>query len=1004
MTILRALLRLTLLCVVLAAHGDPAWTQETHLPAQDCALWLDFEKAEGNQFACRATGAVCEVPGQALTQQGALHVTPFNTVQVPELPALRGKEQLTLSVWVAPQEPLSSYQTLLYKGKRKGPAIQQIHFSLCLCDGRPELKFKDEAGAWKGILRNGPLFVVPGHKPVPVTEVPSVAYRQWSHVAATFDRGRIVIHLNGQPILAGDCPVQRLVPNDYPLRIGEAESETGHRAYLCPGLIDDVRIFNRALAAEEIATLYQQDRPNHPEGRLTFRPLDPPGYDPQFKTKLPLVTAYEQSLPRSPERKQISSSIKTYTGVPTLHVDGKPVYAMAMMPEPYVTDEQITLSCRDFAAAGLTLYSEIFWSWMQPQQGCHGWWLGPGRYDFKKIDSRIRAILAADPRALIFPRIKLNPPDWWLKTHPDEIVRLADGTSGRQVSLASLAWEEAYARMLRDVVRHMETSDYAGHIVGYHPAGGGSSEWFWWGKTGLVDYCPAAVRRFRSWVAQRYGGNVAALRRAWANDSLTLDSVQPPTLALRQASEHRFFRHPRVAGQVIDYRTFLSDMVSRNIARSCSIVKEETGGTKFAGVFYGYSAYCTTQNGFQGLARVLAAPAVDFLCAPTAYDYRRGGEPGSLISTYNGSYRLHNKLYWDEVDTRTHLCPSLVHYRTATLDETVAVLQRSFGYTLTKGTGLWWFLLAGNATFHQAEVMDAIAQIKRAGDDALDIDRTAIHDVAVFIDEPSMHYTNSRSNPPLRIGLLRKTLDELACMGAPCDTYLLSDLAHPDLPDYKLYIFLNAFHVDAKTQAAIDAKVKTANKTAVWVYAPGYVGEDGFSTDAMAALTGMSIQVHDTSVPAQLAVADTPHVITSKVSQHERLGWSVGPVFSVNDPAAVALGRTGEHVSLALRESDSWRSVYSMLPLSRQLLLGLCRYAGVHVYSETFDPLSANKSFVMIHTASAGAKHIVLPADYDVTDVLTGRLVTRGSHEIHETLPTGVTRIYRMNVPRESTK
>ena len=80
-------------------------------------------------------------------------------------------------------------------------------------------------------------------------------------------------------------------------------------------------------------------------------------------------------------------------------------------------------------------------------------------------------------------------------------------------------------------------------------------------------------------------------------------------------------------------------------------------------------------------------------------DYRRGGDPGTLISTYDGSYRLHNKLYWDEVDTRTHLCTSLVHYRTATLDETVAVLQRSFGYSLTKGTGLWWFLLAGNATF-----------------------------------------------------------------------------------------------------------------------------------------------------------------------------------------------------------------------------------------------------------------------------------------------------------------
>jgi concanavalin A-like lectin/glucanase superfamily protein/glycosyl hydrolase family 42 (putative beta-galactosidase) len=984
------------LCVLLALAGEVGSADEAASPKDDLALWLDFEKVVDDQFVCVATGAACRTSGQPMTQQGALQAASFNEVFVPEVAGFVGDRQLTVSVWVAPQKPPQSYQTLLYKGKRKGPTLQQIHFSLCLCDGRPEFKFKDEAGAWKGILRNGPLFFVPGQSPIPVTEVPSVACREWSHVAATFDSGRIRIYLNGSPILSGDCPVQKLVPNDHPLRIAEGESETGHRAYLCPGLIDDVRIHNRALTADQIASLYDRDRAQRPAGQITIRPFYPPGYDPEFKTKLPLVAAYEKDLPPRPTRKQITSCIKAHGGVPTLHIDDKPVYAMAMMPEPYVSDDQISLSCRDFAATGMNIYSEIFWSWMQPQHGCHGWWLGPGRYDFEKVDGRIRAILAADPQALIFPRIKLNPPAWWLKTHPDEIAQNADGTSGQQASLASEAWEEAYGRMLRDVVRHMESSDYAGHIIGYHPAGGGSSEWFWWGKTGQVDYCPAARRRFRTWVGERYHGDVAALRHAWGDDTLTLDLVERPSMALRQATEHRFFRHPRTARPVIDYRIFLSDMVSRNIIRSCKIVKEETGGRKFAGVFYGYSSYCTTQNGFQGLAPVLASPDVDFLCAPTAYDYRRGGEPGSLISTYNGSYRLHNKLYWDEVDTRTHLCTALVHYRTARLEETVSVLQRSFGYSLTKGTGLWWFLLAGNATFHQAEVMDAIAEMKRAGDTALEADRSQIHDVAVFIDEPSMHYTNSKSNPPLRLGLLRKTLDELACMGAPYDTYLLSDLTHRELPNYKLYIFLNAFRIDAETRAAIDAKVKGANKTAAWVYAPGYVGEDGFSTDNMTALTGMTFQVHDESIEAELALTDATHVVTSKVPPHHRLGWSVGPVFSVDDPAAVALGRTGEHVSLAVREMDDWHSVYSMLPLSRELLLGLCRYAGVHVYSETFDPFSASRSFVMIHTASAGSKHIVLPGKHDVVNALSGQLIGEGIREIEETLPEGVTRIYRI--------
>ena len=991
MTIPRAFL-----CVLITACVGVTLAQEAASTDGAPILWLDFEKVVDNQFTCAATGMACRVSGQPLTQQGAFQAAAFSEVFLPEVAGLEGDRQLTVSVWVAPQEPPQSYQTLLYKGKRQGPGVQEIHFSLCLCEGRPEFKFKDRTGAWKGILRNGPQFIVPGSSPIPLAEVPKINGREWSHVAATFDSGRIVIYLNGKPILSDDCPAKQLVPNDHPLRIGEGESVMGQRAYLCPGLIDDVRIHSRALPAEEIAAMYEGDRLKKPTGQIVIRPLTPPGYDPEFKTKLPLVAAYEKNLPAQPVPKQISACIKAHGGVPTLHVDGKPVYAMAMMPEPYVSDEKITLSCRDFAATGMNLYSEIFWSWMKPQQGCHGWWLGPGRYDFEKVDARIRAILAADPQALIFPRIKLNPPDWWLEKHPDEISRHADGTSGRQASLASRIWEETYERMLRDVVRHMEESDYAGHIVGYHPAGGSSSEWFWWGKTGQVDYCPAARNRFKEWTNDRYNGDVAALRRAWGDETLTLDGVEPPTMALRQATEHRFFRHPRTAGSVVDFRTFLNDMVSRNIVRSCRIVKEETGGKKFAGVFYGYSSYCTTQNGFQGLARVLASPYVDFLCAPTAYDYRRGGDPGTLISTYNGSYRLHNKLYWDEVDTRTHLCTSLVHYRTATLDETVAVLQRSFGYSLTKGTGLWWFLLAGNATFHQAEVMDAISEMKRAGDKAIAADRSQIHDVAVFVDEPSMLYTNIKSNPPLRLGLLRKTIDELACMGAPYDTYLLSDLKHPDLPDYKLYIFLNAFRIKPETRAAIEAKVKTEGKTAVWVYAPGYVGEDGFSKESMAAVTGMHVDVYDEGVEAELALTDTAHAVTSMVPRHQQSDWSVGPVFSVNDPDAVALGRTETHVSLAVREFDDWQSVYSMLPLTRNLLLGLCRYAGVHVYSETFDPFSASKSYVMIHTASAGPKRIVLPGSHDVVDALTGRPIGKGIAEIEETLPKGTTRIYRI--------
>ena len=980
----------TIACATTALSADAT---------DDCILHLDFDKIVDNGFVCRASGSRCRVDGRALVQQGALRSTPYQAVFVPEVASLTGREQLTLSAWVAPVKTPQSYETILYRGKRRGPAIQQVHFSLCLFSGRPELKFKDESGKWQGIMRNGDAFIVPGQKPVPLSQVPRVRPRRWSHVAATFDRGEVVLFLNGEAILSARCPVDHLVPSSEPLMIGEAQSLAGPRAYYFPGLIDDVRVHNRALTHDKVARMYRDDRQRRPERELKIAPIMPPGYDPGFKTKLPLVEAYKQRVGELATRpKPVTSAVRPFRGAPTLHVDGRPVYAMAMMPEPYVSNELITHSCRDFAAAGVDLYSEIFWSWMTPGDGCSGWWLGPGRYDFDKIDRRIGAIVKANPRALIFPRIKLNPPTWWLKAHPDEVARLADGTSGKQASLASELWEETYERMLRDVVRHMETSDYAGHIVGYHPAGGRASEWFWWGKNGHMDYCPSAQRRFRKWLSERNRGDVAALRRAWGNDAVTFDSAKPPTLEFRQTTEHLFFRHPRRAAAIIDYRRFLSEMTSRNIVRSCRIVKEETGGKKFAGVFYGYSTYCVSQTGFRGLRRVLDSPHVDFLCSPTAYDRRRGKDAGTYVSAYTASYRLHNKLYWDEVDTRTHLCPTLVHYRTATLPETQSVLERAFGYTLTKGTGLWWFLLAGNATFHQAEVMDAVTTMKRAGDAAMGSDLTPTSEVAVFADEPSMLYANT--NFPLRRALLRDTIDELACMGAPSDMYLLSDIGHPRLPEYKLYVFLNAFKVDGPTRQAIHARVRTKNRTAVWVYAPGYITDDGFDEKSMQALTGISLRAHEESVNASLSLTDAKHAITAEAPRQAERPFPVGPVFSVEDPEATILARTGARASLAVREFPAWRSVYSMLPLSREIFLGLCRYAGVHVYSETFDPFAANKSFVMIHTAAAGTKRIVLPGAHDVSDVLSGRTVAIDARVIEERLPAGVTRSYRIEPPK----
>ena len=58
-------------------------------------------------------------------------------------------------------------------------------------------------------------------------------------------------------------------------------------------------------------------------------------------------------------------------------------------------------------------------------------WPAPGQpADWKTVDDACDDILKANPNALLIPRISINPPDWWQKAHPEEMMRWEDSPGG----------------------------------------------------------------------------------------------------------------------------------------------------------------------------------------------------------------------------------------------------------------------------------------------------------------------------------------------------------------------------------------------------------------------------------------------------------------------------------------------------------------------------------------------------------------------------------------------
>jgi hypothetical protein len=73
----------------------------------------------------------------------------------------------------------------------------------------------------------------------------------WCHVAGTFDGNVMKVYINGDQVGKMELPSQKkIAPNTQPVLIGNYLGRKN--AYPFDGVIDEVRIFNRALSSEEV--------------------------------------------------------------------------------------------------------------------------------------------------------------------------------------------------------------------------------------------------------------------------------------------------------------------------------------------------------------------------------------------------------------------------------------------------------------------------------------------------------------------------------------------------------------------------------------------------------------------------------------------------------------------------------------------------------------------------------------------------------------------------------
>jgi hypothetical protein len=201
-------------------------------------LSLNFDEATGSALDTTANAAIGTIRGAVRVPGVRGNALSFDGVDdwvtVPDSAALDLTTGMTLQAWVRPNV-IDGWETVLMKQRGAG----DFSYALYSEDGaaQPGGAAVPSGNASIG----GSIRTLRG-----ATQVPAGA---WTHVATTFDGVTQRLFVNGVEV-ANSPQVGTIAVGTGVLRIGGNSAWTGE---FFSGLIDEVRIFNRALTAAEIA-------------------------------------------------------------------------------------------------------------------------------------------------------------------------------------------------------------------------------------------------------------------------------------------------------------------------------------------------------------------------------------------------------------------------------------------------------------------------------------------------------------------------------------------------------------------------------------------------------------------------------------------------------------------------------------------------------------------------------------------------------------------------------
>ncbi len=620
-------------------------------------------------------------------------------------------------------------------------------------------------------------------------------------------------------------------------------------------------------------------------------------------------------------------SIGKKEGYPVLCKDGMPVFPLMFWQSlPIVED------LRSFHKAGV----EIFSFFRSIPHYREPWWIGPGKYDFSRLDYAMRIFHEAVPDAFVIPRIFLSAPEWWLLNHEEELCGFP-GSKERtwytapwqgtlHESFASKRYLKEEGEALRMLIRHIQQSSYADAVIGLHLAGGIFGEWHYWSPMENPDTGPAMMRRY---------------------------GKQIPENPDDRPAEY--------------YDVFFSATVEA-IGHFCRIVKKESD--YLTASFYGYTPdmVWSITGDHRAAASMHRIPELDMVSAPHSYSRRAIGRDG-LYRNYPASLALHGKIFIDEGDDRTWLdgkADNNVEHVTAlgtpqTQEESRQLIRREFGNMICNNIGMWYMDLNGG-WFRDDILMREITGLVRWGQRALTLKQHSVAEVAVVSELRGECLLKRRGSESNQISgpLYMETMGNLCCSGIPFDWILAEDLDDPSVQRYKVFIFLDCMWLNEKQRCAV-ATLKNGGRTLIFCYGAGVFAPNGSrSVENLCELTGLEL-LETSEQLLYNGLFQKPGYVPIECQQ--------------NFGSHTCIYRGDPNIT-----SSDFRKFF--------------RDAGIRIYSESDDVFACSSYALMLHATSAGRKCLRLPDNEILVSIPDGEVRVSKDGVVEFELKTGETALF----------